>query len=75
MGNRDLFNCIFVPQGAEFVAVQRGLRDVPIGDRPPVVAIPAGLTPADAFFRAYSSKLKPQDGSPLEFSDLDPIKP
>ncbi|NJN62838.1 MAG: hypothetical protein HC795_16135 [Coleofasciculaceae cyanobacterium RL_1_1] len=53
MGHQRLFNCIFVPQGAEFAAVQRGLRDVPASDRPEVVAIPAGLTPADRFFRTY----------------------
>ncbi len=44
-----------MPQGAEFAAVQRGLRDVPAIDRPEVVAIPAGLTPADQFFGAYKS--------------------
>lgn len=75
MGNPDQFNCIFVPQGAEFAAVQRGLRDVPVRDRPPVVAIPAGLTPADTFFRAYRSTPHPQGDPKSGLTDIDAVKP
>jgi hypothetical protein len=55
--------------------VQRGLGNVPVRDRPPVVAIPAGLTPADAFLRTYRSTSNLQAGSTLEFIDIDSVKP
>jgi len=48
-----LFRPIFVPQGAEFTAVQRGLNDLPSTDRPELIPIPAGFAPADRFFRAW----------------------
>ncbi len=73
MKNQRLFNRIFVPQGAEYAAVQRGLRDVPVTDRPEVVAIPAGLTPADQFIRTYNSAQGQHEGQQSELAN--PARP
>jgi len=59
------YDCIFVPQGAEFAAVRRGLRSIPEADRPPIVAIPAGRLPVERFLREFLSHAAAPPARPL----------
>jgi len=72
-----MFHPIFVPQGAEFAAVQQGLRQVDTRLTRSLVALPAGMTAVDEFFckSLYTQSpgsLSPEKLSSESSSELSP---